>query len=179
MKNVFLFLVMLLIAISTYGVDISGSTAASGMQGEEYQKVCIDQTVSIGIDALTIDLSGGYDIDLELEEKAWDYEVGASYSLAYFTFSSSICGEKDLELNENSSAIDFAYGDVGANVTVLLSFDETVDQFQGAEFYAFYKPGPVEVTVGYLFTDDGAEVAGEAPDEPLNGGLYAKLKVSY
>ena len=179
MKNVFLILVMLLIAISTYGIDVGGSSAANVMQGEEYQKVCIDQTVSIGIDALTIELAGGYDIDLELDEKVWDYEVGASYALSYFVFSSSICGEKDLELNESWSAVDFAYENVGANVTVFLSFDETLDQFQGAEFYAFYKPGPVELTLGYLYTDDGAEVAGEAPDEPLNGGIYAKAKISY
>ena len=179
MKNVFLFLAMLLIAIGTYGVDLSGSSAASGMTGEDYQKVFIDQTVSIGIDALTIDLAGGYDIDLELDERAWDYEIGASYALEYFVFSSSLSGEKDLELNENKSAVDFVYENVGANVTVFLSFDETLDQFQGAEFSAFYKPGPVELTIGYLLTDEGVEVAGIAPSEPLNGGVYFKAAVSY
>ncbi len=179
MKNVFLLLAMLLIAIGTYGVDLSGSSAASGMTGEDYQKVSIDQTISIGIDALTIDLSGGYDIDLELDEKAWDYEVGASYALEYFVFSSSLSGEKDLELNENKSAVDFVYENVGANATVLISFDETLDEFQGAEFSAFYNLGPATFTVGYLLTDVGAEVAEIAPDEPLNGGLYFKAAVSY
>ncbi len=179
MKNVFLFLAMLLLAISIYGVDLSGSSAASDMTGEDYQKVFIDQTVSIGIDALTIDLAGGYDIDLEFDEKAWDYKVGASYALEYFVFSSSICGEKDLELNENWNSIDFAYENVGANVTVFLSFDETLDQFQGAEFSAFYNLGPATFTVGYLLTDEGVEVAGIAPSEPLNGGVYFKAAVSY
>jgi len=172
-------MVLALIAGTSFAVDIGGSTAASGMRGEKYQKICIDQEVDIDIDAFHIDLDGGYDIDLELDEKVWDYGLGASYTLAYFTFGSIISGEKDLELNENKSYVDFVYETIGFNVTTLFSFDEEKDSFQGAEFSAFGSYGPAEITLGYLFTDDGAEVSGDAPDEPLNGGFYAKAKLSY
>ncbi len=180
MKRIVTVLMILTFIVGlVFAVDVSGSTAANIMRGEEYQKVFIEQEIDIDIDAFHIDLYGGYEYDLELEEKFWEYEIGAAYTLSYFTFGSIISGETDIELNEGKGYIDFVYESIGFNTTVLLSFDEELDRFQGAEFSIFGSYGPAEIRLGYVFTDDGAEVSGEAPDEPLDGGFYAKAKISY
>ena len=180
MKRILTVLMILTFIVgSVFAVDVSGSTSADVMKGEEYFKVFLAQEYAIDIDAFHIDLEGGYEIEPKKDVRFWEYEIGASYSLAYFVFGSIINGEKDLELNENKSYVDFAYENFGFNITTLFSFDEEKDQFQGTEFSVFYKPDSIELTVGYLFTDDGAEVAGDAPDEPLDGGFYAKAKISY
>ena len=181
MKKILTILMILILGIGmVYAVDISGSTAANIMTGkDEYKEVWIEQDFDVDVNALHFDIIGNVNYDLGLEEEGWDYELGASYELEYFVFGGSLTGEKDIELNEIKGYVDFAIGDLGFNTTILLSADDLKDKFQGAEFYAFYKPEPIEITIGYLFTDDGAEVAGEAPNEPLDGGFYAKAKISY
>ncbi len=180
MKKILTILMILILGISmVYAVDISGSTAANIMAKDDYKEVWIEQDFDVDVNALHFDIIGNVNYDLGLEEEGWDYELGASYALEYFVFGGSLIGEKDIELDAIKGYVDFAIGDLGFNTTVLFSGNEENDRFQGAEFYVFYKPEPIEITVGYLFTDVGAEVAEEAPNEPLDGGFYAKAKISY
>ena len=179
MKKLFLVAVMLMVCFSLTAFEISGSTSASAIENSQNEGTVIaEQEIGIDIGALHFDLSGEVDYTLADKSKFWEYEVGASYAYSLFTFGSTLCGEKDLELSEATGYIDFAYENVGFDVDVLLSLDETQDVFQGAEFSFFYNPGPVELRAGYVLTDVGADVA-NAPDAPLNGGLYLTAAISY
>lgn len=179
MKRILCFLIMLLVTVSMMAVDVGGSTSTSGMQGDDYQKVWFNQGVFLEVGPLRFDASGEYNIDLEADEKFWEYDFAAKYAVAGFIFGSKIYGEKDLELRKNKSWVDFAYENFGFNVTTCTLLDPKQEDWQGAEFSATYKPGPAEFTVGYLLTDCGAEIAEIAPSEPENGGVYFKAKVSY
>ena len=179
MKRVLLFLVVLLLAVGIYAVDISGSTAAAGIQGDGSQKIYLDQTAVLVVGPVEFDGLIGYDIDMELDDNFWEYELAAKYAISNFVFGTKIYGEKDLELRKNKSWIDFAYEDFGFNVTTCTLLDPEQEDWQGAEFSVSYKPEPFEFTVGYLLTDCAAEIAEVAPGEPENGGVYAKVKVSY
>jgi len=179
MKRVLLFLMILLLAVGIYAVDVGGSTSTSGMQGDEYQKVWFNQGAYLEVGPLRFDANGEYNIDLEADEKFWEYDFAAKYSVAGFVFGSKIYGEKDLELRKNKSWVDFIYENFGFNVTTCTLLDPEQEDWQGAEFSATYKPDPFEFTVGYLLTDCGAEIAEVAPSEPLNGGVYAKVLVNY
>ena len=179
MRRTIIFLIMLLLAVGVYAVDVGGSTAVGGMQGEDYMKVELDQGAFIEVGPVRFDGNVGYDIDMELEEKFWEYDLAAKYSVAGFVFGTKIYGEKELELRKNKSWVDFAYENIALNAMACILLDPEQEDFQGAEFSAVYTFGPAVFTVGYLLTDVGAEIAEVAPDEPLNGGVYAKVKVDY
>jgi len=165
--------------VSMMAVDVGGSTSTSGMQGEDYQKIWFNQGIFLEVGPLRFDANGEYNVNLEAEEKFWEYDIAATYSISGFVFGSKIYGEKELELRKNKSWVDFAYENLGFNVTTCVLIDPKQENFEGAEFSVFYKPAPFEFTVGYLLTDCGAEIAEVAPSEPENGGVYAKVKVSY
>jgi len=179
MKRVFMVLMMLIIAVSMMAVDVGGSTSASGMQGDEYQKIWINQKVTLDVDAFSFVANGEYNVDLEVDEKFYEYDLSGTYSISGFVFGTKIYGEKDLELRKNRSWVDFTYENFGFNITTDTLLDPEQEDWQGAEFSATYKPEPFEFTVGYLLTDVGAEIAEVAPSEPENGGVYFKAKVNY
>jgi len=179
MKKIAVVLMMLLMVFGIGAIDISGSTSAEGMQGDNFQKIWLDQGAVLGIGPVGVEANFGYNIEKDVDENFWEYDFAAKYSIANFVFGSKIYGEKDLELRRNKTWVDFAYEDFSFNVSTYTLLDPEQEDWQGAEFSAFYKPGPFEFTAGYLMTDVGAELTEVAPAEPLDGGVYAKVKVNY
>jgi len=179
MKKILIILMAMLIVFGIGAIDISGSTSAEGMQGDDFQTIFLDQGVVVGVGPLGFAGNVGYNIDMELDENFWEYDVGLNYAIANFVFGSTLYGEKDLELRRNKTWVDFAYEDFSFKASTYTLLDPAQEDWQGAEFSAFYKPEPFEFTVGYLLTDVGAELADISPADPLNGGVYAKVKVIY
>ena len=165
-------------ALEVGGVKIGGSTAAAIINNETEGVIEIDQEVGVDIGALHFDAEVGIDVTLPAKEKTWEYEVGASYTFLIFKVGSSLAGEKDLHFDEIKAYVDIASGPVGGDVDVLFSADQDNDPFQGADISAFWKPGPAEIRIGYLYTEVG-DGGSNAPEELTDGGIYAKIKVSY
>ena len=170
-----LLLVLLMVSGISFGVDFGGSTTVAGVANAEAQRVEVDQDIDIDIGPLHIDLGGGLDYDGAV---AADYSAGASVGFSIFTIGGSIAGAKAIPLGDIKAYLDIAAGSIGADVDVLLSGDAEKEVFQGAEFSVFYKPGPLELRVGYLVTSEG--VGGiNAPEVFDDGGIYATAKISY
>jgi len=170
-----LLLVLLMVCSISWTIDFGGSTAIAGVANADAQRVEVDQDIDIDIGPLHIDLAGGLDYDGAV---AADYSVGASVGFFIFTIGGSVAGDKDIPLGDVKANLDVVAGVVGADVDVLLSADAEKEVFQGAEFSAFWNPGPLELRVGYLLTTEGA---GEinAPEVFDDGGIYATAKITY
>jgi len=170
-----LILVLLMVCSISFAIDFGGSTAVAGVANAEAQRVEVDQDIDIDIGPLHIDLAGGLDYDGAI---AADYSVGASVGFSVFTVGGSIAGDKAIPVGDTIAYLDIAAGAVGADIDILLSGDAEKDAFQGAEFSAFYNPGPFELRVGYLLTTLGAGDV-NAPEVFDAGGVYATAKISY
>ena len=179
MKKIFLLIIVLaMVAGISFALEIGGSTEASGIGNGEEQIIFVDQEIDIDLDALHIDLDGGVDYVLPVEDWLWDYEIGAAYTVSVFTFGGTIAGNKDLNLDVVTAYADIMAGEVGVDVDFEFSADETKDTFQGADISAFFNPGPFEFRIGYLLTENGAPDI-NAPELLTQGGIYGKVKFSY
>ena len=170
-----LLLVLAVVAGTSFGIDFGGSTAVAGVANAEAQRVEVDQDIDIDVGPLHIDLAGGVDYDGDILA---DYAVGASVGFSVFTIGGSVAGNQDIPMTDVKAFLDIATGDIGADVDLLLSADAEKEVFQGAEFSAFWNPGPLELRVGYLLTTLGAGDV-NAPEVFDDGGVYAKVKISY
>ncbi len=179
MKKVFVLIIVLaMVAGISFALEIGGSTEASGIGNSEEQIIFIDQEIDVDIDALHFDLDGSIEYPLPAKELLWDYEIGAAYTISVFTFGGTIAGDKDLELDVVTAYGDIVVGNVGADVDFEFSADKTKDPFQGVDISAFFNPGPFELRVGYLLTENGAPDV-NAPDLLEKGGVYGKIKFTY
>ena len=178
MKRLLMVLVVLVaVAGISFGVELGGSTAAAVAGNDTEQVLEIDQEVDIDLDALHFDVNGGYDYKFHDKSYVWDYEVGAAYTLGIFVFGGSVEGNKDMKLDVIKAYADVAYESVGADVDFKFSADETKDIFQGAEFSAFYNPGPLEIRFGYMMKSGAVDA--NTPETLDDGGLFGKIKVTY
>jgi len=176
-KRLMLCVVMLaIVAGISFALEIGGSTAVASIGNAEEQRIEIDQEVDIDLGAFHFDVDGGVDYLLPTKERLWNYEIGTSYVFSVFTFGGTFAGDQDVKLGTITAYADIVHGDVGADVDFKFSADETV--FQGAEFSAFWNPGPLELRLGYLWTELGAGDV-NAPEVLEKGGLYGKAKISY
>ena len=179
MKRIFILIIVLaMVAGISFALEIGGSTVAAGIGNGEEQKIEIDQEIDIDLDALHFDVDGGVDYVLPVEDWLWDYEIGAAYTVSVFTFGGTIAGNKDLNLDVVTAYADIVVGEAGVDVDFEFSADETKDAFQGADFSAFFNPGPFEFRVGYLLTENGAPDV-NAPELLEKGGIYGKIKFNY
>ncbi len=185
MKRLLTILVVLaMVASVSFAVDFGGSTAVGVTANAEVQKVEVDQEIDVDIGPLHLDLNGGLDYDSMIIESinvghvSADYEIGAELGVSVFTIGGSITGDDAVPLKDIKAGIGIATGDVGGDVDVKLSADPENEIFQGAEFSAFWNPGPLELRVGYFLTSNGV---GEinVPEVFDDGGFYAKAKISY
>ena len=170
--------VLVMVASVSFALEVGGSTATAIIGNGDQQRLEVDQEVDIDLGAFHFDVDGGVDYDLPVKEYAANYLVGASYTFSIFKVGGSIEGNRDVKLGAMKVYADIAVENVGADVDFLISADETKDIFQGAEFSAFYNPGPFEFRVGYLWTENGAPDI-NAPELLTDGGLYVKAKFSY
>ncbi len=171
-----LLLVLAIVAGTSFAIDFGGSTAVAATANPDAQKVELDQDIDIDIGALHIDLAGG--VDYAGEDILADYSLGASIGFSVFKVGGSIAGNQGISMTDVKAFLDIATGPVGADIDVLLSADPANDVFRGAEFSAFWNPGPLELRVGYLFTSVGAGGV-NAPEVFDDGGIYAKAKITY
>ncbi len=171
-----LLLVLAIVAGTSFAIDFGGSTTVAGVANAEAQRVEVDQDIDIHIGSLHIDLAGG--VDYAGEDILADYSLGASIGFSVFKVGGSIAGNQGIPMTDVKAFLDIATGDIGADVDVLLSADAEKEVFQGAEFSAFWNPGPLEFRVGYLFTTLGAGGV-NAPEVFDDGGIYATAKISY
>ena len=179
MKKVFVLIIVLaMVAGILFALEIGGSTEASGIGNGEEQIIFVDQEIDIDLDALHFDVDGGIDYVLPVENWLWDYEIGAAYTVSVFTFGGTIAGNKDLNLDVVTAYADIVAGEVGVDVDFEFSADVTKDAFQGADFSAFFNPGPFEIRVGYLLTENALPDV-NAPELLEKGGIYGKIKFSY
>ena len=185
MKHVLAILVVLvMVAGISWAVDFGGSTAVGVTANAEVQKVEVDQEIDVDIGPLHLDLNGGLDYDSMIIESinvghvSPDYEIGAKVGFSIFTVGGSITGDEAVSLKDVKAFLDIAVGDVGGDIDIKLSADPENEIFQGAEFSAFWNPGPLELRAGYFLTSSGV---GEinVPEVFDDGGIYAKIKISY
>ena len=171
-----LILVLAIVAGISWAVDFGGSTAVGAVANADEQRVEVDQEIDIDIGPLHVDINGG--LDYAGEDILADFKLGAEVSFSVFKIGALITGKQSVPLNEIKAFIDIATGPVGADVDVLLSADAEKDVFQGAEFSAFWNPGPLELRAGYFLTSSGV---GEinVPEVFDDGGIYGKIKISY
>jgi len=183
MKRLLLVLVVLVVVagISFAQVEFSGSTAVSAAGNDAEQSLIIEQVVNVSVGNFAVALdSFEYAYAFADKEGTWCWEIDANYALDPFTFGSIAGGDTDLYLDSIQPYVDFAMGPVGADVDFLLSADKDKDVFQGAEFSAFWNPGPLEIRVGYMLTPDGGSAVDEnTPDALAGGGVFGKVKLSY
>jgi len=178
-KRLMLCVVMLaIVAGISFALEIGGSTAVAGIGNPDEKVFQIDQEIDIDLDALHFDVNGGLDYLLPEKDWMWNYEIGAFYVFSVFTFGGTFAGDRDVKLGDLTAYADIVYEMVGIDVDFLFSADETKDAFQGAEFSAFFNPGPCEFRVGYMWTELGAGDV-NAPEALEKGGLYGKAKISY
>lgn len=176
MKRLLTILVVLaMVAGISWAIEFGGSTEVGAAANAEEQKAEVDQEIGIGIGPLQIDIECGLDYDGEI---AADYEIGAEVGVSVFTFGGSIEGDDKQALGDITAFIGIAVADVGADVYAELSADTEKDTFQGAEFSAFWNPGPIEIRAGYLLTSEGAG-DDNTPEVFDDGGIYGKIKISY
>jgi hypothetical protein len=178
MKQILAVIAMLAIVAGISFADIGGSTATAIIGNADEQRVEVDQEFDIDVDALHFDVNGGCDYTFHDKKRAWDWLVGASYSFSIFKVGGSLEGNKDVKLTVIKAYADITMGDVGADIDFKFSADPAADPFQGAEFSAYWNPGPVEIRVGYNWTELG-EPDVNVPEALTDGGLYAKAKISY
>ena len=180
MKRLMLCVVVLaIVAGMSFAIEIGGSTAVSGVGNDAEQLLRIEQVINVSVADFSVSLDClTYDWLFADKESAWDYEVNASYGLEAFTFGAIFVGEKDTALDTIQPYIDFAIGPVGADVDVLLSMVKEKDVFQGAEFSAFWNPGPLELRIGYMLTNE-ATVDANTPEALDGGGFYGTATISY
>jgi hypothetical protein len=179
MKRTLVVLLFLLVAIGLMAIEIGGETSAEVIyNGDPAGMFEIDQKVDIDIDNLHLDIDGGTDYKIDLQEWVWDYAIAGKYTWNILIFGGKITGKKDLNLNEIFGHVGVAYENVGADFHVQLSADEDLDPFQGFDVSAFWNVGPLSLKGGYLFTENGKPDKG-APSLPTNGGVYAKAKITY
>ncbi len=184
MKLLTILMVLAVVAGMSFAVDFGGSTEVGVTANADEQKIAVIQEIDIDLGPLHVDLDGELDYDSMIVESinvghaSGEYEIGAELAVSVFAFGGTIAGDDVLALGDITAFVGIAVGDVGADVSTLLSADAENDAFQGAEFSAFWNPGPLELRVGYLLTSEGAgdENAPEAFD---NGGAYATAKISY
>ena len=177
-KILALVMIMLMVSIFGFALDIGGSTALAGIGNVEDQKFELDQVVDIDLGIFHFDVDGGLDYKLPEKDWLWDYAVGASGTFSVFTLGGSIAGNQGVKLDALKAYLDIAVAPVGADIDFLFSANEAKDIFQGAEFSAFYNPGPFEFRIGYLWTENGAGEV-NAPEVFTNGGIYGKAKINY
>lgn len=182
-----LMVTVLLLALLAFGAwaeeealfKFAGSTTAAGIVNADQQRMEIDQVIDIDIAALHLDLDGGFDYNFDPAQKFWNYDVGGSYALLKnLKLGGSVVGNQDLNLKCIDAFADFTLGKVGADFDILFSADKTKDVFQGLDVSAFYANDWVHIRVGWLFTENGAPDI-NAPELFTDGGVYAKVKVSY
>ena len=185
MKRLLAILVVLaIVAGISWAVDFGGSTVVGAAANADLQKIEVDQEIDIDIGPLHIDLAGGVDYDsmilgnIIVGHVSADYEIGAKVGFSIFSVGGSIAGNDGVSMTDVKAFLDIAAGPVGADVDVLLSADSENDVFRGAEFSAFWNPGPVELRIGYLLTSAGV---GEINTTEVfdDGGFYATAKISY
>ena len=179
MKKIFVLIIVLaMVAGISFALEIGGSTEASGIGNGEEQIIFVDQEIDVDIGALHFDLDGSIEYPLPAKDLLWDYEIGAAYTVSVFTFGGTIAGEKELELDVVTAYVDIAVDNVGVDVDFEFSADATKDVFQGVDISAFFNPGPFELRVGYLLTENGAPDV-NAPGLLDKGGIYGKVKFTY
>jgi len=170
-------LVLAIVAGTSFGLEVGGSTSAAYAGNADERLIMIDQEIDIDLDALHFDVDGGLDFLLPENERAWDYEIGAAYTISIFTFGATVGGDKDVKLGDVAAYADIVYENVGADIDFLFSADSAKDGFQGAEFSAFCNPEPFEFRVGYMMKSGAVDA--NTPEALTEGGFYAKAKYSY
>lgn len=178
MKALTIVLALAFLASAAFGVDIGGSTAVAGIGNGDQQRLEADQDIDLDIGALHFDLAGGVDHNLVGRDIFWDYDLAANYTLGIFKFGGGVTGNQGVKLDAVKAFVDLAYEKIGADFDILFSADAAKDVFQGLDVSAFYANDWLHVRVGWLFTENGAPDI-NAPELLTDGGVYAKVKVSY
>ena len=175
-----LFVALLLFPMLLFPVDFGGSTEAIGIiNGLEEGKIEINQVIDVDAGPAHFDLDGGIDYS-PFADDPWAYDVliGADVTVSYFTVGASVKSIKDIIADEVKGFIVFAVGDIGADLDIFITADPDEQVFQGADFSAFYNPGPLEFRIGYFLSETGIGES-NAPDVTTNGGVYSKVKITY
>ena len=175
-----LFVLLLLLPVMVFPIDFGGSTEAIGIiNGLEEGKIEFNQEIDIDAGPAHFDLNGGIDYS-PYAEAPWAYDllIGGTIKASYFTFGASVKSIKDIIADEVKGFIDFAVGKIGADLDIFITADPDEQIFQGADFSAFYNPGPLEFRIGYFLSETGIGES-NAPDVTTNGGVYSKVKLIY
>ncbi|MFH1737995.1 MAG: hypothetical protein ABIH23_03225 [bacterium] len=179
-KMLIVLMVLAMVAGMSFALEVGGSTAVAGVGNADEQRLEVDQEIDIDIGVLHLDVNGGFDYTFHDKAKFWNYDIGGKYTLGILTVGASFTGNQDLKFNEIKAFGDIVAGPVGADVDALFSADPEKDFFRGAEFSGFWKPGPVELRIGYMMVPDGGKnLDKNTPEALTGGGLYAKAKLSY
>ena len=175
-----LFVLLLLLPVMVFPIDFGGSTEAIGIiNDQEEAKLELTQDIDIDVGPLHADINVGVDVSPYAEAPlAYDWLIGADVTVSYFKIGASVKSIKDIIADEVKGFIDFAVGKIGADLDIFITADPDEQIFQGADFSAFYNPGPLEFRIGYFLSETGIGES-NAPDVTTNGGVYSKVKITY
>lgn len=129
---------------------------------------------SLGFFMDPIAISGGAEYDLL--DKNYSYDASASIGLDTICFGASLDGSKESAID--AVFLDFDVVNIGGLDIVFNVNLEEEKQLRGTDVSAYITINVINFRLGHLFTEFG-EGDENAPAAPPNGGVYAKVEVSY
>jgi hypothetical protein len=181
--------------ISFADVVIGGSTSTGFANNADEGKLEIDQEIDIGVGKFHFDVNPGIDYKWPEKDMSWDYFFGVVYKpISVITTGWCIKGDQDFELRggeiRRAVSDDAVFHDmnvdfeidlpsgVGFNTHIQFSVDPDNDFFQGLEISGYWHWDALELTAGYLLTENGLPDK-NAPELLDDGGIFAKAKIKY
>ena len=183
-KLLMVLLVLLIVSGTSFALDVGGYSAITGYGNAEGSQLEVDQEVDLDINALHFDLDGGFDYTMDKKLWAWDYTLGALYTLSVFTFGGTVAGDNELKLGTVTATTDVDLGKLDINAYLELSNDPAVNVFRGTDISGAITFGEgVTMRVGFTFIDEIAFIDDvgyvNAPAVMEGFGVYGKVEASY